>query len=258
MPIRLIALLTVLVLSACAGRMGADVSQERQRAEQSLAQVGYAHLERNRLADARDAFRRALEQNPGSWRAYWGLALTNEREQDFVRAEEQYRLAMRLGGGTQVRHSYAAMLYNQGRNDEALREIREVTADEFYQDRPQAFEDQGYIQLRLQRPDAALLSFQRAIELNRLMLASQYSIAEIHLEAKRFQDAVRVYVELDQLLNSKAANGHTAMTLWLGAQIAHAADQPSYSRRLGQTLLEQFPNSEQSQFYREWFSQRSS
>ncbi len=257
MKIRLALLLTLTLLWGCAARLGTNVSPERERAEQNLAQVGYAHLERDRLTEARDAFRRALEQNPNSWRAYWGLALTNEREQDFNRAEEQYRKALRLGGGTQVRHSYAAMLYNQGRDEEALREIRLVTDDEFYLDRAQAFEDQAYILLRLEQSEQALQSFRRAVELNRLMFASFYSMTEIHYLAGRYQEAVATFVELDQLLNSKTTATHTPLTLLLGAQVAHAAGQPSYSRRLGQKLLEEFPQSEQADQYQIWMGQRS-
>lgn len=249
----LILLLTSLLLLGCAARSADNRAQaeDQLRVEENLAQIGYAHLERNNTTEARQAFRRALDVNANSWRAYWGLAMVNEREQDFQRAEEQYQRSLRLGGEPKVRHGYAAMLYNTGRFEQALEQISRVADDEFYLERASAFEDKGYILLRLDRSDQALQAFTRALELDRLMLSSLYSIVEIHFKNGQFQQAVDRFISLDNLLQTQLVS-HTPGTLWLGARVAKSAGQSSYSNQLGNKLISQFPTSEEASLYRDW------
>jgi TolB-like protein/DNA-binding winged helix-turn-helix (wHTH) protein/Tfp pilus assembly protein PilF len=126
---------------------------------------------------SKDAALKALALNPNSSGAYNSLAFISfYYDWDWPGAEHQFRKAIELNPNNQDAHEFLASFFHaMGRLDEAESENRIA----LQQDPLNAwlYDDKGWMLLSRRHPEQAMVSFQRAIELNPNFPAAHLSLA---------------------------------------------------------------------------------
>lgn len=249
---RLPALLVLLwLLVACAaapptGPGAAGSVDERLRAHLDLAE-GY--LESGDLNRARRPLERAMQIDSRSWEAHNLLARIHQLEGDADLADQHFRRALRLGSGQpRVHNDYGVFLYQQGRHDDAVRQLRQAVEDPSNPQRALAYENLGLASLQVGKRTEARNAFHRAIMLREQMPLSLLELTELALEEADYSQAAAYYDRF------RAMTRQTSRSLWLGIRLARVLDQPDAEASYALQLRNLYPESIEYQRYQESLS----
>ena len=112
--------------------------------------LGRALFTVGELAEARQAFARAIEQTPNDWRAHMLLGMTLSRQNDLEGALTEFRTAAQIAPRSAAPHyNIASTLARQGRWDEAAAEYRHtLRLDPHHRDAQRALDTIGAKQPR--------------------------------------------------------------------------------------------------------------
>jgi len=132
---------------------------------------------------------RALELAPDLSDAYVSMGFAAfYYEWDWNKAEQLFRKALSLNPNNQVAHEFfASFLHVRGRLDEAESEIR--AAQQLDPVSGWLHDDLGWMLLSRQRPEAALVEFQRATDLLPRFPAGHLSLAVAYMRMRQFDKA---------------------------------------------------------------------
>jgi|TARA_B110000211_G_C13941176_1_gene491732 type IV pilus assembly protein PilF len=172
-------------------------------------------------------------------------ALLYQMELEFELAEEYFGKAIKSDpNDSATRYNYSWFLFKQERFADALKQILIVSRDVSYRRRPQAFLIAGLTQKELEDSDAALQSFERAIDLAPQFNAAYLEAAKVYFERQSYllaKDAIVTYISI---------SGETAESLWLLTRIQlKIGDAPAMTES-GDRLNTLFADSEQAGRYR--------
>lgn len=246
------------VLAGCvtetSGGFGVQASSERAQA--SYLQLAEAYLAAGDLANARRHLGNAAGIDPGDATGVTQVlaiqALIHAREGEPTRAEAAFRQALRLDPhAAKARNNYAALLYAQGRVQEACEALRQVVRDRSYAGRAQAFENLGLCALRLGRMDEAEQAFERALQLNGNQRRASLELAVLNLQQHNLDDAERFYGNFMSLMQLNEQS-HTPRSLWIGVQVEHALGNAMQVRELAHRLETTYRSSAEYQLYRQF------
>lgn len=248
-----VSLVMSLLLTGCVTTTTGPFNEKKDiaQAADTYTQIGYRHFERDNLFEAKRALNQALELDRRSYGAHLGLARVFEREREVELAEKHFNDSIRFGGGTESRFQYAVFLYNERRLEEALDQFQKVTQDTFYERRAQSFEFQGLTARRLEETDLAIMSYERAVTLNRSLANSHLALAELRREQGQIPQAYRAYGNYVELVRAGQVN-QTASSLWLGIRLANAMSDVDLQSSLELMLRNRFPESNQFREYQQW------
>lgn len=176
-----------------------------------------------------------------------GYALLYQLERETELAETHYRKALASNrNDSMARYNFGAFLFNQGRFEDAHKQIAVVSEDLSYERRPQAFYILGLCQYRLNQQQQALDSFERATQLMPRFAAPYLDAAEIYFAQQSYPRAKRA---LDQYAYLAQA---TARSLWLAVRLEEQFGNKDAASSRGLQLKNLFPYSKENLEYQKW------
>lgn len=244
----LVLLVLSWLLAACAGAPPtgpgeAGTQQERLRAHLDLAE-GY--LETGELSRARRPLERAMQIDGRSWEAHNLLARIHQLEGDVELADTHFQRALRFGSGQpRVHNDYGVFLYQQGRHDEAVRQLRRAVEDPSNPQRALAYENLGLASLQAGARTEARNAFHRAIMLREHMPVSLLELTELALEESDYRQAAAYYDRF------RAMTRQTPRSLWVGIRLARLFDNADAEASYALQLRNLYPDSAEYQRYQE-------
>src|SRR5690554_5850003 len=130
-------------------------------------------------------------------------------------SEQQFRSALAVApNNARILNNYGAFLLEQQRYSEALTYFTKASEDIFYGERSRVFENLGLTYQKLDRPEEARASFERALRLNSRQPLALLEMARIEFESENYVPAWNYYLSFTQL------SAQNASSLWLGVQLA--------------------------------------
>jgi type IV pilus assembly protein PilF len=179
-----------------------------------------------------------------------GYALLYQLEQETELAEKHFRRAISSKQpSSTARYNFATFLYNQGRFEDALKQMQLVSEDLGYERRAQAFYILGLTQNKLGQRVAALESFEKSSQLEPKFAPPYLEAAEIYFAQQRLPTAKRA---LDQ---HSALAQLSAKSLWLSLRIEHSFGNRDAVASQGLKLKNLFPYSNENLEYQKWLKQ---
>lgn len=231
-----IGMLTLL-LSGCV----TTTDQPRRQADpvearDAYIQLGLGYLQNGETERAKAPLREALKLDARSEAAHVALALVFQQEGEVKSAEQHFRSALSSAPGSpRVLNNYGAFLMEQQRYGEALNYFRKAAEDTFYPERSRVFENLGLAHLRLEQPEEAKASFERALRLNSRQPMALLELARIEFAAQNYVPAWNYYLSFTQL------SGQNASSLWLGVQLARRFDDHNRAASYALQLRRLYP-----------------
>lgn len=232
------ALVLLVCLGGCAASQPQGASEvapaeERVKAYLDLAE-GYLNL--GDLNRARLPVERALEVDARSWAAHDLLGRIYQREGETELAERHFRLAVRYGPDVaRVRNDYGVFLYEEGRYDEAVDQLRRAVADPTNPQRAVAYQNLGLATLQSGGRTEARNAFARAVMLDEKMATSMLELAELAWEDADYSQSAAWYQRFRNL------SRQNARSLWLGVRLARLADDEDAEASYALQLRNLFP-----------------
>lgn len=243
-----LALLSMLLV-ACAsspppsGSGDAGTPAERLQAHLELAE-GY--LEAGELARARRPLERAREIDPRAWQVHRLQARIHQLEGDAELATEAFRQALRYADGeARVHNDYGVFLYQQGRYEDAVEQLRKAVSDPSNPQRAVAYENLGLASLQVGARTDARNAFHRAIMLREAMPRSLLELAEMALEESDYQQAASYYDRFERM------SRQTPRSLWIGIRLARALGRADDEASYALQLRNLYPHSDEFMRYQE-------
>jgi len=177
-----------------------------------------------------------------------GYALLYQMEQETELAEIHYRKALASNkSDSMARYNFGAFLFNQGRFEDARKQIKVASDDLSYERRPQAFYILGLCQYRLeQQQQQALGSFEKAAQLLPRFAAPYLYAAEIYFVQQSYPRAKRALDQYAFLAQS------TARSLWLAVRLEERFGNKDAASSRGLQLKNLFPYSKENLEYQKW------
>ena len=168
------------------------VSRARTHAESRVfaeewSLTGDSLARENRLEEAEDAFRRALQEDPGSGPALDGIGRMRVERGDWVGAEDAFRQSIARGESQRARLHLGLVLERRGRPEEALSELRKAAS--LRPDDPTSLEALGRVLLGLGRADEAAAAYRGALERQPENAAAHLGLARIAWGRRDFREA---------------------------------------------------------------------
>jgi tetratricopeptide (TPR) repeat protein len=140
-----------------------DVNPMYNRADAN-ALLAAIYVDQNRLTEAADAFRRALQFDPNHRQAHIELARVLARLKDFAGAAEHYRHALEpRPNDPELRLNLGMALYQAGDAESAISELKHAN---LLRPSAVAYHHAGNAYIRLGRPREAIEQFRAAVQLD--------------------------------------------------------------------------------------------
>jgi tetratricopeptide (TPR) repeat protein len=197
-----------------------DPALQRVRALRDDASARLSRgLALERQGDVEGAIREhesALAANPELAQAHVNLIVLYARHNEWARAEEHYREALRLGyRGADAHHSYGVALMAQGREAEALEAFKKaVTAN------PQhaaAWNNLGQLAERSGRLQEALEDYQHAVDAAPSEAAFRFNLGRLLIATGRAREAIPQFERLAQADAPDPRHVYGLATAWVHA-----------------------------------------
>jgi type IV pilus assembly protein PilF len=243
------ALTAVVLLGGCAAtdetdprRTGSAIDRVSPvRAAELNTRLGVGYLERGQLQVALEKLEMAVEQDSKHVPAHLALGIVYQRIDETDRALTHLRTAVRLApddGG--AHNSYAALLCEVGRYDEADRHFRAALEDPFYATPAVALANAGSCARRDGRAEDAERYLREALEFDARSRTALFNLAALSFEQG---EPLRARAFLQRL---EAAGGLGARSLLLAVRVERALGSDTMAERYASQLRQRFPDSPQA------------
>ncbi|HSG87617.1 MAG TPA: type IV pilus biogenesis/stability protein PilW [Pseudomonadales bacterium] len=217
--------------------------EARLRAHLDLAE-GYIRI--GDLNRARLPLDRALEIDARSWEAHDLLGRIHQQEGDIALAERHFRLATRYDSDNpRVRNDYGVFLFEQGRYDEAVEQLRRAIDDPNNPQRALAYENLGLASLREGSRTEARNAFARAVMLDEKRSTSLLELALLAYADADYPQSAAYYQRFRDLARQ------TPRSLWLGIRLARIAEDGNAEASYALQLRNLYPLSDEYRIYQE-------
>lgn len=255
--LRLMALIAVLVLSACAtsgGTAGSSGSSTNNRAAvranpenpktkaaSLYTDLGQKYMAQGKLEVALENLNKALAADPNHADAHTVVGLLYERIGDNTQAESHYRRAAQLRpkAGNE-NNNYGAFLCKLGRFDEASGYFEKAVADPFYQTPGVALTNAGTCAIKGGKFDAAERDLSAALERSPDNPEALFQMASVLYRKDAFFRA-RAFIQ-----RYEAVGQASAESLLLGRNIELRLGNGNAAQDYTKRLRERFPESQQA------------
>ncbi|MBU3648536.1 MAG: type IV pilus biogenesis/stability protein PilW [Limnohabitans sp.] len=224
----------------------------RQRAMRRL-NLASAYYEQGQNHVAQQEVRAALLIDADFAEAYSLLGLIHQRENAPGLAESSFEQALQLASKPPVRfaelasiqHNYGWFLCSQNRFPEGQDQLTRAAGQVGYRQASKSWMALGVCQIRSGSQGQANASFQRALVLDPTNAFARYQLASLEWQAQQFDHAEATLAPLN------ASAQASAESLWLGVKLSRALAQPQQMLQRAQQLTQQFPQSAQTQAWRQ-------
>ncbi|MDX1695944.1 MAG: type IV pilus biogenesis/stability protein PilW [Ketobacteraceae bacterium] len=239
-----------ILLSACVtveGPSSLKRNKDPDKAVELYTKLGVKYLQKRDMENASRTLQRAYEIDPDSPLVNNALALFYTVENEPEQVVKHYEAALEEDPGFSVaRNNYAAYLYEQGRYQDAIRQLEVAVKDFQYGRRFQSYENLGLCYLELGNKEAAEKAFKRALELNPRLPRSLINMADLSFQQGDYQAAATYLMQLDRLGVKPSAR-----KLWLEIQISRMRGDKNKLASLALALKNLFPMSPEYKAYLE-------
>ena len=247
-PFKTVWILVVcLGLSACVTVTNDRLAQNRdpKKAVAAYVEAGILYIQRNQMENASRALTRAQKINPDDPAVNNGLALFYSVEGDKEQTEKYFRKALSSNPEfSQARNNYAAFLFQQGRTEDAIEQLEQVTRDYHYDRRFTAFENLGLCYLKTGDKDKAEKAFNRALKLNPDLTTSMLEMAQLSFDKGDNLSALRYLGRYEKVAQPNPRQ------LWLGIQLQRVVGDKNKLASYELALKNLFPGSPEYQAYK--------
>lgn len=240
---RLILIVAVLMLSACAGSSTVR-EKETQANRAALVNVqlgaGYMGQGKNDLALAK--LKRALEEDPSLPSAHYVIAILYGRLGEYELADTHYRRAVSLAPEDPEAHNnYGTFLCGRNRLKEADVQFLAAVKNPLYKTPEFAYTNAGICALHVPDEAKAEKYFRQAVQINPRFGDALYELAQLNFNKQRYLPA-RAYLQ-----RHLEAAQHSAAALWLGVRIERALGDNDTAASYAKLLKTNFPNSKETE-----------
>lgn len=245
-----VAALAAAVLAGCASRAvdndarrtGSAVERVSPvRAAELNTRLGVGYLEQGEVQVAMQKLEQAVQQDPEHAPAHLALGIVYQRIDRNEQALEHLKTAVRLAPGDGGAHnSYAALLCQVGRFDEADRQFQAALEDPFYATPAVALANAGSCARRNGREQEAQRYLRRALDFDPMNRTALFNLAELSAAVGNPLQARAFLQRLD------AAGGLGARSLLLAVRVERALGSETTAEAYAERLLERYPNSPQA------------
>ena len=190
---------------------------------------------------AKDKLERAVKQAPRDPAIHGLLAMLYLRLGQESRAEDEYRIALKLApSDPDLLNNYAVFLCGAGRIDEGVSRFQEAARNALYRTPWVAYTNAGVCLRSANRDLEAEPLFGRALQARPDYLEALTQLVELQLNHNRASEG---YARVTDFLKGSPA---TAELLLLGWRAARAQPNPVNAAQMGWRLQTEFPDSEQA------------
>jgi len=211
------------------------------RAAELNTRLGVGYLERGEIQIAMQKLELAVEQDPQHVPAHLALGIVYQRIDRVDRALEHFRTAVRLAPGDGGAHnSYAALLCQTGRYEQADREFRAALEDPFYATPATALANAGSCARRDGRDQDAQRYLREALGFDPTNQTALFNLAMLAFAAGNPLQA-RAFLQ-----RLEAAGGLGARSLLLAVRVERMLGSMDMAQRYADQLLERYPNTPQA------------
>ncbi len=241
-------MLSLCSLHACSVQEFAN-DRKADPAASARARVAIAaeYIQTNKPELALQSLERALVLDPKSPEAHNVMGVLLEKDDDFVKAEQNYRKALSLKPEyPQARNNYGVLLYRLKRYKEAMEQFSIAAADLSYERRETALEYVGKIALMLGDKEKAKVTFERALKLNSRLPDPALELATFAYDEQNYPEANRFY---QRYLRAIDKDVQSARGLWLGIRLARLNHDTNALASYELVLKRLYANSEEYQAY---------
>jgi type IV pilus assembly protein PilF len=235
----IVSALVATALVACASPPSKKGENSKDAAQYNIS-LGVAYLQKGNLAVAKEKLERAEKENPRDPNLHNALALLHERLGDPKKADEHYRMAVRLAPkNPDISNNYAVYLCRTNRPDEGVKRFLDAARNPLYR-RPEAAYTNAGVCLRNAKKDTeAEQSFLRALQLRPNYAEAAYQLSDLEFNRGRLKEA---RARVDTYLGAFNA---TPELLLLGVRVTNALGDRLAAERYARRLRVDFPDSQQ-------------
>ncbi len=235
-------------LSGCVSTLPSESNvRDPEVYEQKNLDIAIGFLEKGYPERAIARLNEVLKENKGSFRAYGILGVAYREQGEYPLAEDSFKRSLDLNpAASDVRNNYGGLLFLTGKYKEAQKQFERVTEDIYYVNRSRAFENLGFVALKMNNRDEARTQFERALRLDQNIPAASLELAEILLEDGNYVESERYFGHYENLTRRVRPSSRA---LWLGIQLARIFDQRDKFEQYAELLARYYPGSKE---YREY------
>jgi len=239
--------LSACLLAACNSTTGGGSDNIRPSATTNEAaatnlRLAVEYMQRHEYERALEKLDRARQSDPGYALTYNTYGVLYQTLGDNVRAEQNFKHALQLGGDdSATMNNYGRFLCQQNRIDEADAVFRKAASNPLYETREIPLANAGTCMLGAKRLPEAEKYFRSALEIDPRMPLALMQMSRLTYDKG---DALRARGYLQRFLE---VSKPTAESLWLGIQIEEKLGDKDAVSSYTMMLRNNFPDSEQAQ-----------
>lgn len=237
-------LMVAIALSGCVTT--SDQPQKRKpdpdAGRDAYIQLGLGYLQEGETESAKAPLSEALKLDPRSAAAHLALAMVFQQEGETASADKHYRDALASEpSNSRILNNYGVFLLSEERYQDALGYFEQAAQDTLYGERSRVFENIGLTYQRMDRPEEAKASFERALRLNSRQPLALLEMAKIEFAQQNYVPAWDYYRNFTQF------SGQNAASLWLGIQLARRFEDHNRAASYALQLRRLYPTSPEAQ-----------
>jgi len=245
---KIIMLLLVVSLSACAGNSLKEKKDAKKSKQASMLNVQLAagYIQRRQYDVARDKLDKAIAQNEKNIVAYTTMAILMDRVDEPDKAIEFYKKALAIDSkNPELQNNYGSFLCTHDKLPEAIEQFNKVIKNQFYETPEKAYANLGYCLLKAKKPDYKLAeeSLRKALKIQPRLPSALLSMAELGIATNRPLLA-RAYAQRLHVISRP-----TAKSLWLQIQAEDALGDRKHFLKLSRQLLKYFSDSPEAEAF---------
>jgi len=230
-----------LILGGCASSTRPlHMANEREAAADNV-QLGIQYMNQGDLAVAKLKLDRALSEDSSNANVHTARAMLFERMHDPVKADEEFRTALRLAPhDPDVVNNYAVYLCQNGRTDEGVKRFLEAAHNPLYRTPQAAYTNAGVCLRAAKRDEEARSNFNAALQLRPNFAEAAYQLASLDFDQGQLAPA---RARIDSYMGTYDA---TPDLLLLGFRVARKQGDAVGAQRYSRRLRLDYPGSAQA------------
>jgi len=240
-------------LAGCITTMDKPKAQaDTEQALEANIKLGMTYLQQNKREGAVRSFTKALELDKNSAEAYLGMALIHQLNGEVKESEASFKKALKSRidfSRASIEFSYARLLLEQQRIDEAMKYFQAAGGDFSYPGRPEAMLNVGRCALILDDKIRAKGAFEHSLNLDPRQAQAALELAEMAFNERNYSEAKR-YLDI-----FGGVTRHTSRSLWLGIRIERIFGNKDKEASYALALKNLYPYSKEYLDYKRFIEQ---
>ncbi|WP_111895201.1 type IV pilus biogenesis/stability protein PilW [Acinetobacter sp. MB5] len=224
--------------------------RDKKKAAEIRVEIAAEYLRTGQLDAAKRALDEVFEETSRNVRANMLMAVLLQQEgspENVAKAEEYFKRAISIDPeDAQTRNNYGRYLFQLGRYNDALEQLKLAATTLGYDQRGMALENLGLTYMKLGDVPNAEKTFRQALQVNQNSAVSMVELADIFYLRQQFALATEAYGDYVRVVGDKNQN---ARGLWVGIRVARANGDNMGMQVLVNQLRALFPNSQEYQRY---------